>query len=283
MILVFGSTGKVGRELVPALLDRGASVRAVTRDPSLARVDPRAEVVAGDLEVPESLPSLFDGVDRVFLLVSGRGGDGLAQERSALAAAAHAGVAHVVKLSTTGVHFGQQDGISLLHAEAEQAVRAAGPAWTILRPTTFMDNRYAWQKSVIAENTVYITAGEADSAMVHVRDIAEVAALVLTTDGHEGRTYPLTGGEAVSSRRQVEILAEALGRPLKYVEEPEAATRERMLGFGWPASSVDGMFALKRESAEYEKVVFDTVERLLGRAPLTFADWAREKAPFFTA
>jgi uncharacterized protein YbjT (DUF2867 family) len=254
----------------------------VTRDPARARVDPRAEVVAADLEVPESLPSLFDDVDRVFLLSSGHGGDGLAQERAALAAAARAGVSHVVKLSTTGVHFGQQDGISLLHAEAEKAVREAGPAWTILRPTTFMDNRYAWLKSVVAEDTVYITAGEADSAMVHGRDIAEVAALVLTTDGHEGRTYELTGGEALSSRRQVEILAEALGRPLNYVEESEAATRDRMLGFGWPASSIDGMFTLKRESAEHEKVVFGTVERLLGRAPLTFADWARQKAPAFS-
>ncbi|WP_037316070.1 NAD(P)H-binding protein [Amycolatopsis orientalis] len=277
MILVLGSTGKIGRELVPALLDKGARVRALTRDPARARLDPRAEVAACDLDAFD--PALLDGVDRVFILTSGHGSDGLAQERAVVKAAT--GVDRLVKLSTTGVHFGQTDPISSVHAAAEQAVREAGPDWTILRPGTFMDNRFAWLHAVRGDGVIRVPEGDPASALVHVRDIAEVAATVLTTEGHAGKTYPITGGEALTTRRQVEILGEALGRRLTYVEEPEADARARMLGHGWPASAVDGFFELKRQSAGNEEIVFDTVRELLGRAPLTFAEWAREHAAAF--
>jgi uncharacterized protein YbjT (DUF2867 family) len=277
MIFVLGATGKVGRALVPALLDAGAAVRALTRDPAKATIDPRAEVVQADLGTAD-LPALFDGADRVFVLTQGAGHEGAIAQ-----AAAQAGVTHLVKLSTTGVHFGQTDPITRAHAEAEQAVREAGPAWTILRPGAFMDNRFAWLRTIREENAVYVTEGDPASALVHVRDIAAVATLALTTSGHEGATYQLTGGEALTTERQVAVLSAALGRTVKYVEEPESAARERMTRmYGWPAEAVDGFFALKRESAGREHVVFDTVERLLGRPPRTFPDWARENAAAFT-
>ncbi|WP_410569111.1 NAD(P)H-binding protein [Amycolatopsis sp. cmx-4-61] len=275
MIFVLGATGKVGRALVPALLDAGAAVRALTRDPAKARIDPRAEVVRGDLDTSDLAP-LLDGTDRVFVLTQGHSAD---REAAVAQAAAQTGVSHLVKLSTTGVHFGQTDPITRTHAEAEQAIREAGPAWTILRPGAFMDNRFAWLGTIREENAVYVPEGDPASALVHVRDIAAVATLALTTSGHEGATYELTGGEALTTEQQVAVLSEAIGRPVKYVEEPESAARERMVRqFGWPAEAVDGFFALKRESGAHEHVVFDTVERLLGRPPLTFAAWARENA-----
>ncbi|WP_290053403.1 NAD(P)H-binding protein [Amycolatopsis solani] len=278
MIFVIGATGKVGRALVPALLDAGAAVRALTRDPAKARIDPRAEAVQGDLDTAD-LPALLDGSDRVFVLTQGHSAD---REAAVARAAAQAGATHLVKLSTTGVHFGQTDPITRAHAEAEQAIREAGPSWTILRPGAFMDNRFAWLGSIRDENAVYVPEGDPASALVHVRDIAAVAALALTTPGHEGATYELTGGEALTTREQVAVLSDAFGRPIEYVEEPHAAARERMRRqFGWPAEAVDGFFALKRESAEHEHVVFDTVERVLGRPPLNFAKWARENAAAF--
>jgi uncharacterized protein YbjT (DUF2867 family) len=278
MIFVLGATGKIGRALVPALLDAGAAVRALTRDPAKARIDSRAEVVQADLDTAD-LPALLDGADRVFVLTQGHSAG---REQAVAQAAARAGVTHLVKLSTTGVHFGQTDPITRAHAEAEQAVREAGPAWTILRPGAFMDNRFAWRETIRDENAVYVPEGDPASALIHVRDIAAVATLALTTSGHEGATYELTGGAALTTEQQVAILADALGRPVKYVEEPHRAARDRMMRkYGWPAEAVDGFFALKRESAEHEHVVFDTVERVLGRPPLTFADWARENAAAF--
>ncbi|SFW43237.1 NAD(P)H-binding protein [Amycolatopsis australiensis] len=279
MIFVIGATGKVGRALVPALLDAGAAVRALTRDPGKARIDPRAEAVHGDLDTAD-LPALLDGADRVFVLTQGHSA---AREAAVAQAAARAGATHLVKLSTTGVHFGQTDPLTRAHAEAEQAIREAGPAWTILRPGAFMDNRFAWRGSIHRENAVYVPEGDPASALIHVRDIAAVAALALTTSGYEGATYELTGGEALTTEQQVAILADAVGRPLRYVEEPQDAARDRMIRrHGWPAEAVDGLFALKRESARHEHMVFDTVERLLGRPPLTFADWAGENAAAFT-
>jgi uncharacterized protein YbjT (DUF2867 family) len=280
MIFVLGATGKVGRALVPALLDAGASVRALTRDPAKARIDPRAEVVKGDLGDPAALPRLLDGAERVFVLTPGHAGPG--PEVALAEAAARAGVSHLVKLSTSGVHFGRTDPITRGHAEAEQAVREAGPAWTILQPGAFMDNRFAWARSVREDNAVYVPEGDPASALVHVRDIAAVATLALTRDGHEGATYVLTGGESLTTGQQVSILAETLGRPVAYVEEPVPAARARMLSYGWPMKAIDGFFALKRESGETECVVFDTVGRLLGRPPSTFAAWTRENAPRFT-
>jgi uncharacterized protein YbjT (DUF2867 family) len=278
MIFVLGATGKIGRALVPALLDAGAAVRALTRDPAKARIDSRAEVVQADLDTAD-LPALLDGADRVFVLTQGHSAG---REQAVAQAAARAGVTHLVKLSTTGVHFGQTDPITRAHAEAEQAVREAGPAWTILRPGAFMDNRFAWRETIRDENAVYVPDGDPSSALIHVRDIAAVATLALTTSGHEGATYELTGGAALTTEQQVAILADALGRPVKYVEEPHRAARDRMMRkYGWPAEAVDGFFALKRESAEHEHVVFHTVERVLGRPPLTFADWARENAAAF--
>ena len=278
MIFVLGATGKVGRALVPALLDAGAAVRALTRDPANARIDPRAEVVQGDLDTAD-LPALLDGSDRVFVLTQGHSAE---REAAVAGAAARAGASHLVKLSTTGVHFGQTDPITRTHAEAEQAIREAGPAWTILRPGAFMDNRFAWRDSIREENAVYVPEGDPASALVHVRDIAAVATLALTTANHEGTTYELTGGEALTTAEQVAILSEVLGRPIEFCEEPQSAARERMMRkYGWPAEAVDGFFALKRESAEREHVVFDTVERVLGRPPLNFAEWARENAAAF--
>ncbi len=278
MIFVLGATGKVGRALVPALLDAGAAVRALTRDPAKARIDPRAEVVQGDLDTAD-LPALLDGSERVFVLTQGHSAD---REAAVARAAAEAGATHLVKLSTTGVHFGQPDPITRAHAEAEQAIREAGPSWTILRPGAFMDNRFAWRDSIREENAVYVLEGDPASALVHVRDIAAVATLALTTSDHEGATYELTGGEALTTREQVALLSEAVGRPIEYVEEPRSAARARMMReYGWPAEAVDGFFALKEASAGREHVVFDTVERVLGRPPLNFAKWARENAAAF--
>ncbi|WP_158885244.1 NAD(P)H-binding protein [Amycolatopsis anabasis] len=281
MILITGATGKVGRELVPCLLDRGAPVRALTRDPGAARVDPRAEVVAGDLDRPETLPPVLEGVDRVFVLTSGHGSTGPVQEANLAAAAAHAGVERLVKLSTTGVHFGGADPISSAHREAEEVIRAAGPDWTILRPGTFMDNRYGWIESVRAEGVAYVNQYEGPSAMIHCRDIATVAAEVLTSPGHAGAIYPLTGGEAPTPEEQVRALADALGRPVRCVVESAEQTRTRFASWGWPVSAVDGILEMKRAAGHTEAIVFDTVDRLTGRKPLTFSDWARENAVAF--
>src|SRR4051812_39913794 len=112
-----------------------------------------------------------------------------------------------------------------------------------------MDNRFAWQRPSREGNAGYVPDTDPPSALDHVRDIAAVATLAVPTSGADGPTYEVTGREALTAAQQVAILADALGRPLKYVEEPESAAKDRLIRMhGWPAKAVDGLFALKRES-----------------------------------
>ncbi|GAA1990531.1 SDR family oxidoreductase [Amycolatopsis minnesotensis] len=280
-VLVSGATGKIGRELVPMLLDRGTAVRALTRDPASARVDPRAETVKADLDDPATLPPVLDGVDAVFVLTNGHRGEGLAQETHLATAAAKAGAGRLVKLSTTGVHFGGTDQISAGHRAAEEVIRTAGPSWTILQPGGFMDNRLWWAKTAREENAVHVFEAEGASVMIHARDIAAVAAEALTGPGHEGRTYQLTGGEVLTPADQAAALSAAVGRRLDLVVDTEADLWAQFQAKGWPRESFDGFVALKRGASGREAIVFDTVEALLGRAPLTFARWCTENAATF--
>ncbi|MFJ4279547.1 SDR family oxidoreductase [Streptomyces massasporeus] len=277
MILVTGATGTVGSELVRQLVDKGEQVRALTRNPERAAFDPAVEVVKGDLSQPDTLRPAVAGADRVFTLASSD--DGIL-ERNLATVAVEAGVRHLVKLSTNGVHFGLDDPITSMHRAGEQAVMESGVPWTTLRPGTFMSNRGAWRASVPSEGIAYVTVGDPTSALIHPRDIASVAAVVLTTEGHEGKAYPLSGPEPLTPAESLQILAEALGRPLKLVEETEEQTVERFAAWV-SAEDLAAVFELKRQSAPYDAEVFDTVERITGRAPLTFAAWVAENVDSF--
>ncbi|MFF7734942.1 NAD(P)H-binding protein [Streptomyces sp. NPDC007984] len=277
MILVTGATGTVGSELVRLLVAKGEQVRALTRNPERAAFDPAVEVVKGDLSEPETLRPAVAGADRVFTLASSDDG---VLERNLATAAAEAGVRHLVKLSTNGVHFGLDDPITRMHRAGELAVMESGVPWTMLRPGTFMSNRGAWRASVPSEGIAYVTVGDPVSALIHPRDIASVAAVVLTTDGHQGKAYPLSGPEPLTPAESLQILAEALGRPLKLVEETEEQTVERFAAWV-SAEDLAAVFELKRQSAPYDAEVFDTVERITGRAPLPFATWVAENADSF--
>lgn len=223
----------------------------------------------------------MDGVDRVFVLPPGYGADGPVQERALVAAAAQAGVSHLVKLSTSGVTFDATDPISAGHRLGEQVVEDSGLSWTILRPGTFMVYLYGYAPTIAAEKTMYVTEGDPVSAMIHPRDIAAVAAHVLTTPGHEGRAYTLTGGQALSPRQQADTIGQVLGRPIKLVERTRTEAQAEFDRLGWSGPRLEALLELKRQSAAWDFTVFDTVEQLTGSAPLTLHDWVSENIHLF--
>lgn len=275
MILVIGATGTIGSELVP-LLARQHAVRAMSRRPS------RPGEVYGDLDRPETLPAVLDGVTSVFVLVPGYGPDGPVQERALVAAAAAAGVRHLVKLSTSGVTFGATDAISRGHRAGEDVIRGSGLPWTILRPGTFMTYLEQFARGVAAERTMTVTETDPVSAMVHPLDVAAVAATVLTTPGHAGREYTITGGEALSPRMQADLLGEVLGVPVRLEVRSVAETRAAFERRGWGGPRLEALLDLKRQSAAWDHTVFDTVPRLVGRPALTLRDWLEEHVTLFT-
>jgi uncharacterized protein YbjT (DUF2867 family) len=189
----------------------------------------------------------------------------------------------VVKLSSgrTG-DAAATDPIPSRHRLGEEAVRESGVPWTILGPLGFMANTLHWAGTIRAEGAVYAAYSQGRIAAIDERDIAAVAAAVLTTSGHEGQTYRLSGAEPISVSEQTEILADVLGRELRFVEIEPAAARQAIMDYGVPAEMADAIMALRATALEaFTSVVHPTVEVLTGAKPATYRQWAERNRDRF--
>ncbi|GJG88856.1 NAD(P)-dependent oxidoreductase [Gemmatimonadetes bacterium T265] len=278
MILVTGATGNNGRALLPLLLAAGAPVRALTRAADAAALPPGVEAVAGDFDRPETLAPALAGVERAFLVTNSTA-RAEAQQLAFVAAARAAGVRHVVYLSQ--LHAAADSPVRFLryHAVVERALEDSGMAYTHLRPNLYMQSLLAFHASIVAEGRFTAPAGDARVSVVDVRDIAAVAARALTEGGHEGKTYDLTGPEALTHGEMAARIGEALGKPVAYVDVPDAAMRDAVVRFGMPAWQADGLI---EDYAHYRRgeaaAVSPDVERVTGRPARTFDAFARESA-----
>jgi uncharacterized protein YbjT (DUF2867 family) len=280
MILVTGATGTVGREVVIQLLAAGEQVRGMTRNPSTAKLDARVELVKGDFASPDTLAKAVDGVERVFSLTFGPQTG--THERDLAGLAKKAGVRHIVKLSAMGGDGETKNAIRKWHEQGEEAIKATGISWTVVRPGGFMSNALHWRETVRTQGKVFSNYGDGKLPSVHPRDIAAVAVRALTSDGHERKTYHLTGPEALSVGEQVDILSEVLGRRIEYVPITDEVARKGMEKAGMPALLIDALipFAAFIRSGRAAEVL-PTVEEVTSRPALTFLDWAREHAEAF--
>ncbi|MBD2892381.1 NAD(P)H azoreductase [Actinomadura sp. RB99] len=273
MILITGATGRIGRELVRELDAAKAKVRILVRDPARAADLPTsAERVVGDLDEPATLALALNGVDRLFLLTPGIGVD---QASNAITAARDAGVRQIVLLSSIWADGDPVPAMGRWHRERERLLEASGVPATILRPGGFTTNALEWVPSIHENGYVVDAIGPGRTAAIDPADIAAVAAVVLTQDGHEGRTYVLTGDEALTTAEQVQIIADTIGRDIEVraATTPEEIIRSRYPG-GAPKPLADAVLeAAAVMRADTAGVRTDTVRRLLGRRPRTFAEW----------
>lgn len=290
MILVVGATGNTGRETVPRLLERGIAVRALTRDPERARAISGfggfggAEIVAGDPARPETLGPAMQGVTKVFLIPpSGPGSD--TSEGNVIEAARAAGVRHIVKLSALCAD-PSAPSMALSHNfRGEQILKSSGIPYTILRPSSFMQNfSLFFAPSIRSEGSVYSSLGEARMAVIDIRDIAEVAVKVLTSEGHEGKTYDLTGPESLTYAEAAEKLGAAIGRPVRYIDLPAPVYEQALVGLGIPpfiAAEVLNIYGRGPYREGKAASVSSSVADLLGRPARTFSEFARDHAAYF--
>lgn len=268
--LILGGNGKTGRRIVRRLRAAGHPVRAVARTTG---------DLPFDLGDPTTWAPALDGVTAAYLMepdLRGSAGHGARIPRF-VAAAVASGVRRLVLLSAYGVG---EAGDSHPLKPAEQAVRASGIDWTILRPDWFAQNfsESFWLRGVLSGELV-LPAGDGGTPFVDAEDIAEVAVAALTEDGHSGRTYQLTGPRAISFGEAADLIGEAVGRTIRHVDvEPEVFV-ERQVANGVPADVarlLTGLFVAIRDGRG--SPVSDGVELALGRAPRPFEDYVAETA-----
>jgi uncharacterized protein YbjT (DUF2867 family) len=268
-VLVTGATGTVGAHVVRALQRRGTPARAFVRDPEKATrlLGPDVELAVGDFDDHASLDAAVDGVERVFLACANHPQQAR-WETAAIDAAAAAGVRGIVKLSAFGAQIGSPVAFLDANAHIEEHLRRSGVAWTILRPTFLMSNLLRGAGGVRSEDAFLVPGAGAKIALVDPRDVAEVAAVVLTGAGHDGRHYDLTGPESVTFDDVAEHLTAVLGRRIDYValSDDQAATRFTAAGAPpWYVANVVTLFDILRQGRQAE--VRDTVSTLSGREP----------------
>jgi uncharacterized protein YbjT (DUF2867 family) len=281
MILVTGATGNVGRQVVAQLVAAGEPVRALSRHPGRAEWPDGVDAVAGDLTA--ELPgSVFEGVRALHLFPEPT------QVETVVAAAAAAGVQHVTVLSSLSVSMGAEEGMALRgrHLAVEQAVEASPMTWTHLRPGMFMTNTLAWAQGIRSEGVVREPFGAATAAPVHEVDIAAVAvASLLDPERHAGHAYELSGPEALSHLDRVRILAEVLGRPVRFEEQTRDQARAALLANPWMNEHLaDALLAMQAASVGVrDGIVLPAVEDVLGRPALSFARWVDDHRSVFTS
>jgi NAD(P)H dehydrogenase (quinone) len=277
-VIVTGASGHLGRLVAEDLVERipPADVVLVTRHPeSLRDMASRGVTVRyGDFDEPESLPEAFAGGERLLLISTLAVGRRTAQHRTAVEAACAAGVRHLVYTSFPNPRPDHPVGaIATEHGETEEILRDSGRDWTVLRNATYAELQVMPGALAVAGGKLYTNAGEGRLVPVSRSDCAAAAAAVLTSDGHEGMTYDITGQEALSQTQLADLLSEISGRQVQLVP-----VGDRVLGWGLtrngaPKPVARAIVAFGKAVREgYYDVVDPSVSQLTGQAPRTLRD-----------
>jgi uncharacterized protein YbjT (DUF2867 family) len=284
MILVTGATGASGSEVVRCLAAHSVSIRVLVRNPAKAewlRALPGVEVVEGDMARPETLAGPLRGVDKAMLISTS---DETMQvvQFNFIDAAAKAGVKHVVKLSGIMRDVASPFRFARMHGEIERKLEASGLAFTHLRAGEFMHAYFRQVPSIVGKGILALPMADARIASIDLGDIAEVAAAVLTTPGHEGKAYPITGPDALTMTEVAAKLSAVTGKTVRYVDVPPEDAKKAQLAAGAPAYRVDALaelFAERRKGKEAN--VSPVVQTVFGRKPTSFDDFAVRHAAVF--
>jgi uncharacterized protein YbjT (DUF2867 family) len=284
MILVTGATGLNGRALLHLLSERGIAARALVRNPAKAEAIaalPNVEIVQGDMARPETLASALRDIDRA-MLISSSDPTMLEVQSNFIDAAGKAGVKHVVKLSGIMPELDSAFRFARMHGEIEKRLEASGMAFTHLRAGEFMLAYFRQAPVIAARGAMFLPMEDARIASIDVGDIAEIAASVLTGSGHEGKTYPLTGPEALTMTQVAAKLSAATGKTIRYVNVAPEDARQAQLAAGMPPYLADALFELFAERRNGKEArVWPDAEALLGRPPTSFDEFARRNAAVF--
>ena len=283
-LLVTGATGNIGSELVKQLSAAGIAVRGMVRkQPDVAKNTlPGVEFVTADFDDPASMSRALEGIERAFL-VTNSSERVEAQQLRFVEVARAAGLQQIVYLSQ--LHAAMDSPVRFLryHAVVEEAIVSSGMAFTNLRPNLIMQALLGFRPSLVAEGRFYAPLGDARVSIVDVRDVAVIAAAALTENGHEGKTYDITGPESLTHTEMAARLSEALGKSISFVDVPEAEMRNALLSFRFPEWQADGLI---EDYAHYRRgeaaAISTVVEDVTGVPARSFSTFAQDYKQAFS-
>lgn len=278
-VAVTGASGNLGRAIAEGLLDvlDSQDVVLITRTPdNLADLAARgADVRRGDFDDPASLSAAFAGVDRLLVISGDVLGARVHGHVAAFRAAVEAGVGHIAYTSMGNPSDDNPAIAAADHRATEQALRATGAAWTILRNGIYADLQVDAAAGAIATGTLLTNAGNGRNAYVTRADCAAAAIAVLTTDGHERKAYDVTGPEALDAEDLATIYGELGGRKVGIAhadDESWVAAMVQHAGMPEPMARILATFGAAQRQG-YAAVVTPTVERLTGRPPTSLREF----------
>jgi uncharacterized protein YbjT (DUF2867 family) len=285
MILVTGAGGTVGSELLKQLREQDAEVRAAFHSPEkAARAKSHGiDSVVLDFADRASIRAALKGIDKLFLLGPTLPNQ-IELETNVVEEAKNAGVTHIVKLSVFDAG-GEKYTFAKWHRAVEKIIERSGLTYTFLRPNGFMQNTLTYYLPTIkSDGAFYLPTKDSKEAAIDVRDIAAVAVQALTASGHENKVYELSGPEALTHEQIAQKLSAAAGRQIKYLDVPAAAFKQGAVGAGVPEAYADALLNLYQFylTGGAAKVTND-VERVTGKKPRSFDEFARDHADAFKA
>ena len=278
-ILITGATGKVGSALLDNLGNADIDLRALAHDESEAHAlgERGVETVPGDFLEPETLGPALEGASAVFLLTPIHPQQ-VHQATNVIQAAKVSGSdPHVVRLSVHQASHDAPTRISRQHAEIEDRLVSSGLPYTLLRPQSFMQNTLMSAPTIASQGKIFQPMKDGRLGMIDARDIGEVAAKVLTEEGHEGKTFTLTGPAAISFYDVAEVLGEVLGKEVTYVPIPQEKAKEAMVGRGIPEWVADALNEYAKAHSEgYSDWTTGDFERLTGHPATSYKEFASD-------
>jgi uncharacterized protein YbjT (DUF2867 family) len=274
MILLTGATGSIGRATMTALRNAGQAFKVAARNQAALQALGVPSVALDWDELGSYLPAM-QGVDCLFLLTPNSERQ-VGYVLQAVAAAKRANVKHIVRLSVMGANADPGIILGRQHVAAEREIRASGIAWTMLRPSFFMDNfiRY-YGVDPGKDSQVCLPNGDGKAAWIDPADVGEVAAKVLCSDDFGCQVIDLTGPELLSTAEALGVIGSVLGHRYTYVDVPEQTAREAMEQMGMPIWMVDAFLELNATIRQgFAAHLADGVQEVLGRPPHSMHAWA---------
>ncbi|MCC8145947.1 MAG: SDR family oxidoreductase [Bacteroidales bacterium] len=284
-ILITGATGNVGKQLVERIAKLDVPFRALVRSGSnhdYLKDIPQVEIVTGDLADRQSLSEALKGIEKAFLLTnSSEQAEEL--QLNFVNAAREAGVKHIVKLSQFAADVDSPVRFLRYHAKVENQIKEFGIDYTFLHPNLYMQGFLAFKDYIKNDGVFYASVGDASVSVVDTRDIAAIAALSLTEEGHENKIYNITGPQSLTHYELAETFSEVLGRKVSFINVSDEQMAGALKAAGFPEWQAGGLIEDYAHYARGEaSAIYDTVKEVTGTEAITFKKFVQDYKGLFS-